>query len=351
MSHLSIAPVTPVNGLVSQPKKERVKRSIKDLLDSFESERPRMKVFGSFRIQMSKLTHWNETEQKLTVVAVKIGGLIVGNASILKYVGCHAAWGSYQYNRTQTDVQRKMQERGWAMLPFNVFEEAKLDVSGLSLVEKAKSETVKVETEIFNPHGKNKVKIETRHFVGASVFKIGKQYFLFDIDRNEIVHRIFNPFLVKLPKAVKSIEQAYKSLKPIEVLRAEKKRIKVKRQGEWFLIPCKAPKVKPNNDLMLLASITSGLDKWAVERLSKEQRAAVERCKSLGQSVARPQNLQAGVNRPNEAELVMQVGKTVYVKGLVKHTGREHKDLNLSTWHIAVPNTAVSSWTITGDID
>jgi hypothetical protein len=40
-----------------------------------------------------------------------------------------------------------------------------------------------------------------------------------------------------------------------------------------------------------------------------------------------------------------------YVNGNVRHTGREHEDLHLDKWHIAVPNTAIQSFTIVGDID
>lgn len=43
-------------------------------------------------------------------------------------------------------------------------------------------------------------------------------------------------------------------------------------------------------------------------------------------------------------------GKT-YVKGTISHTGREHEPISLKTWHYAIPNTAIKSFTITGNID
>ncbi len=336
-----------------KPKQNALERLIDHLINPPIKGRP-TRVAGPFKVSKdgNKLTHWNSYEDVETLIAVRVNGVIIGNASILRHVECGSAWGSYQHNRRETRVQRLLQAKGVAMLPFNVFTEAKLDPSTIKVIAKAEAETVKRKVNKYDHRARKDItSIESVHFVGASVFKLGQAYFLFDIDRREAEHKIFNPFLVRLPKAVKTIDEAYQSLKPKEVIAAEKKGLSVLRQGEWFFIESKAPKFSKPSDVALLASIVGTLDSWRLERLTKEQKDAYARCQKFAGLVPRPQELRAGPNRPNEAQEVVQVGKTVYVRGKVSHSGREHADLQLLKWHIAVPNTATTSWTITGDID
>jgi len=61
--------------------------------------------------------------------------------------------------------------------------------------------------------------------------------------------------------------------------------------------------------------------------------------------------LQAGNNRPNYAERGTEIDGKTYVTGKVSHSGREHKDIKLVGWHRVIPNTAIESFTIEGDID
>jgi len=62
--------------------------------------------------------------------------------------------------------------------------------------------------------------------------------------------------------------------------------------------------------------------------------------------------LRAGPNRPNAVEHgLLQIGKQSFVKGTMSHSGREHKEIVLKNWHLAVPNTAIGSFTIEGDVD
>jgi len=61
--------------------------------------------------------------------------------------------------------------------------------------------------------------------------------------------------------------------------------------------------------------------------------------------------LRAGNNRPNKVDKLFIYEGIHYCKGTVTHTGREHEPVELEKWHIAVPNTAVNSYTITGNID
>lgn len=156
--------------------------------------------------------------------------------------------------------------------------------------------------------------LQPRHFTGARLFQVGTKVFLMDVDRGELQHGIINPFLVELTDTkVKTIQQAYDSLKPLEVKKAEDRGLETKRQGEWFFIPV---------NMSFLETVI-------------QKRGA----------------LQVKNNRPNWVDEYVKQGEDVFVKGTVSHAGREHKDLVLDQWFKAVPNTSVNSWQITGDID
>lgn len=290
------------------------------------------------------------------VIATKISHkgmqLIVGNSSVLPYLERKGQ----RLNNKQTEVQRILSAL-IPMLPFSVFEQAKLDVQKLVIVEQAKDETVQLSTR--NPKYKEKFNSDTgemepvndepetllvpRHFTGASLFRIGSEFYLFDVDRREIEHGIFNPFLVNLPKAAKTIAEAYNSLKPQAVKDAEKKGLEVLRQGEFFFIPVDA---KTNAGIEALLS--AGVHRGELDSLT----------------------LSAGPNRPNYAhgievkdgarlkrsDLEWNAHRSVkadavFVIGEVTHSGREHAPLELNGWYTAHANTAMKSFTITGDVD
>jgi hypothetical protein len=263
---------------------------------------------------------------------------VIGNSSGLRFVGARMAWGSRQRPRGEQKVQRLLAAKV-PMLPFSVFEQAKLDITKTRILERGQAETVKRKAKKYDASkGKNVTFMESVHFTGASLFDVEGTQFLFDIDREEIKHGIFNPFLVKLPKKVKTIAEAYESLKPAEVLRAEKAGLKVQRQGEWFFIPVKG---RHTPDKWKTEEETNF--RWAqvLQKNGKWRDAVVGDVKRL--------ELRAGPNRPNEAE--MGIAAKQLVKGRISHSGREHRDIVLETWHKAVPNTATESFTITGDID
>lgn len=275
-------------------------------------------------------------------------GDVIGNSSVLKYIGRSSVFGRVKLNRGETDIQDLMGQYV-PMIPFSVFTEAKLSMDTFTVVERGPEETIKIKR--VKTVKKNKVPVEVeyfeeQHFTGASLFSVGGKTYLFDLDRREIEHGIVNPFVVEIPngKEVKTIQDAYNVLMPVEVKEAVKAKQNVKRQGEWFFIPVAADKAA----------------------LLERQKKSVKRI-----------TLQAGPNRPNYATGVqLHKGKAVaddqrglietveveqaraiaadsefYVTGKVSHAGREHADLNLRGWFKAVPNTATNSFTIQGDID
>lgn len=275
------------------------------------------------------ITSKNGTKQELgqNIIALKLERqnetLFVGNSSILPLIGRSVSFGRQSLNGSVTEVQTRL-SRYIQMIPFSVFTEAGLNLTEIQILDRGPELTV-TRTELrYNSETRENDKIDVDvHFTGASLFTVGGKTFLFDIDRREIKHKIFNPFLVELTKNAQTISEAYNGLKPKEVKDAEAKGLEVKRQGEWFFIPVKG-KFSP------VAARPNRFDKKEFE----------------------PLTLRAGNNRPNNASkyATLEDGTHV-VSGYVEHSGREHAKLILDGWFRAVPNTSVQSFTLTGDVD
>lgn len=239
---------------------------------------------------------------------------IFGNSSRLQ---AEATWG-------ESRSQALLRQLNIPMLPFESFTEAGLKLTSLEIIDQSGHETVKRHNPNKDKYDKNNKLIskhfENTHFTGASLFKISNKYFLFDIDRAEIAHGIFNPFITELPKAVSTIKEAYDSLIPESVKLALKEGQKIKRQGEYFFIKQKIS-VSPTM-----------------------------RTRFGGTSDYLPGVLQAQGNRAHICSLFNK--ESGLVSGQVTHQGREHQDLDLSDgWYMPVSNTAVKSFTLTGDVD
>lgn len=359
------------------------------VIDAFKSENPKRKCWGNFRIVenlllyrfcKAELIYTNKpgeaTKSKIVntveenIIARRTSsGKMLANAEILPLIGQYSSYGTLQVNRHQTVIQRLLSEdRDFVTVPFNVFREAELDLDSFKVIEWGGSETVKRkypnnEYDPSNKHKMEKAKIpkhlwEDVHFIGAMVFQVGPKYFLFDIDRVEIKHGTFNPFLVQMPKKVQTVDEAYAALKPKVVVEAERDGKKVLRQGEWFFIPTKGPKVKKLTELdkvyMYLRcagpSVWGPREEQLIAAIGKKKVNAIRK-KAEAVEFHGPVTLRAGKNRPNEATLGVIIGKRTLVTGTIKHTGREHQDLKLPGWYEAVCNTALTSHTIMGDID
>ena len=266
-------------------------------------------------------------------VALKQNGQFFGNSSSINPMRQLASRKQREAGKrgrlSWTGGAQKIQDvlsDAMTMVPFRVFKEAQLDITTLRMIDKGQAEMLELGRE---RKGK---KIQT-HFTGAALFtiKVNKRsreiqgktddYFLFDIDRNDLKLKVFNPFLSKLSRPATSIADAYASLKPKEVSDAERFLGKeVPRQGEWFFIPVigefKQAKV---------------LNRWG-----------------RGRPADAEATLSSKGNRPH---FVTKLSEEGYVRGKVTHGGHEHKPIELETWHKAVPNTAVQSFTISGSVD
>lgn len=308
------------------------------------------------------------TAVRQNVIAIKTkqkdgSELILGNSSVLDLIGGKMLRGFFVGNRAETEIQRAL-SRLIPVLPFTVFQQARLKVENIQIIERGPEEEIERNTPSNlrkfktvnktkeNPYGENVCvnPTETVHFTGASLFEIDGVSFLFDVDRNELRHKIFNPFLVKLKNKVSSIAEAYESLKPEDVKNAEKQGLKVKRQGEWFFIPVDDESVR-------------NLETLSEFKKRMELRAGQNRPNN-GEGIelvdGKPLNRWGGWLNPTDnagnswqdrAVIPENAKREYFLTGKVSHSGREHADLDLMGWFRAVPNTATESFTITGDID
>lgn len=232
----------------------------------------------------------------------------------------------------QSIIQKYVRQVSKYNIPFNVLESADLKLSETKVLEQG-------------PESDHTVSGETRHFTGALLLENNGRKFLMDIDRREIGFGIFNAFFVETNSSVNSIAEAYDSMKPDAVRDAEKQGLEVERQGEWFFIPTDKVIQVPKTDIV----------EW-----SRDGRNGIVWKHEISHGKGRPNTLYKPVGFGDLDNLVC---------GTVRHSGREHKDLDLGQskttmqvdgkeveavkfklWKV-VGNTTVGNFTIKGDID
>lgn len=243
----------------------------------------------------------------------------------------------------QSMVQAEIRKIAKYSIPFNVLESAKLRLNETKIVEQGPESTHTIHA--YSKYG-SRAGTQERHFTGALLLENRGRKFLMDIDRVEIEHGIFNAFFVEVDKRVKSIAEAYESMKPDEVKQAEQKGITVLRQGEWFFIDA---------DKTIEVGTHTGVTRWARDEGDEGHDKPYVLHRAVSHGKGRPNNLMVPVNFGPEYEGL--------VCGVVSHQGREHADLDLGVTEDKkngttkfklfklVGNTTVSNFTITGDID
>ena len=347
---------------------------------------------------MDTLQYWpSDKKGKYENIAHRLPtGEVLLNANRLEYVGRVFAWGResrWATGNNQTKIQRYLEQLGAISLPFTLFDETGLDVRDFEWVQKPVAETVFVKAE----KGYQQFVDVPRHFSGACVFKVGDKYHLFDVDRKELEeNKIFNAFIVELPEPVSSVIEAYEALMPREVNDAIDFGIDVKRQGEFFFVKvsdeCPLKKDVSPEDLQILRfppsrygfGIPYGNSKsmrdrgarvpdyeWTKddrdpieeneglepnltpleEEFQKAAKAYKEARKRYDETVPRGGTLDTGISSSHSVERYVKDGDNTYVNGTVKQSRREHGDLILHGWYKAIPNRAVQSFTIRGEID
>jgi len=127
----------------------------------------------------------------------------------------------------------------------------------------------------------------------------------------------YNYFLTMLPHKVATIKEAFDSLVPPIV---KKRKYSYKRQGEWFFVP--------------------------VNNLSKKTKHVMKK------DIVKQTHLNGKYDRNHMVRDWVSIGKSVLVRGTVRHRNGDHKMLKLGeTWHLAVESTHLGSWTVDGQID
>jgi len=316
-------------------------------------------------------------------------GSVLSNANRLEYVGRRFAWGSERHRwGTEEPEQAWLQRAGAVPLPFTLFNEVpEMDVRDFEWIAKPTAERIK---EIIPPAYKGQPSTERiRHFSGACLFAIGKDTYLFDIDRQEIKeHGIFNAFLTKLPKRVSTVEEAYDVLIPDEVREADENNVEVKRQGEFFFIKysdeCPIKPDLTDEEMVVLrhppsrigygispvggrtifvsddrAPFGDGDNGGEVAKLDTPEKQAFQKealeykrvMEKYEQTSAKPGVLGKSASGSHNVEKYLKIGEDVFASGIIKQNRRQHGDLVLNGWYKVVANTGTISWTITGDID
>lgn len=342
--------------------------------------------------------HKEQTEPER--IAYKLtDGSVIFNANELEFAV------TYSYGRktnrfgNQTDAQRWLEELGATPIPFTLFDEVEgADVRDFSWVFKPTKENVKVidHRERRNANGDliTEPIVTLRHFVGACLFMIGDETFLFDVDRQELNHGIFNPFLTKLPKKATTIDEAYAILMPGEVREAIANGIEVVRQGEFYFVKhsdecpvkpdltdeerqiLKFPPSRigygiiqpgqgtntmwrredvapfggnyPENTVDDLNTLLDTPEKREFQKAALKYKVVFDK---LMAGSATSGTLGKSSTGSHSVEKYVKVGEDAYASGKVSQQRRQHADLNLNGWYKVIPNTGVLSWTITGKID
>lgn len=255
----------------------------------------------------------------------------------------------------QSLVQKLVREIADMTIPINVLDSAGLSLSETRIIEQGPEEDFTIQGT-------------KTHFTGALLLENSGRKFLMDLDRREVQHGIWNPFFCEVAPKAESIGQAYDSMIPNEVKEAMDKGIEVLRQGEWFFINTGKTQVIQKNEYFL----------WESE--GTENLFGV-RSSNISHGKGRPNSLLILKNSPDESLNGLACG-------IVTHSGREHaplclggtitefknynnkteglktktlteksslslddgESMDLKLWKV-VPNTTVSNFTITGDID
>jgi len=148
-------------------------------------------------------------------------------------------------------------------------------------------------------------------------------------------------FLSKLVKECSSVEEAYESMKPPEVIEYQKnlyctdaaitlseelgEELSVKRQGEFFFIPEQSPVV---TDVLNKREKAKLLVKDAV-LFHKDTRKVAQHTAAKG----------------------IVIDNITYVKGAIKHARKEHRVLRLKYWHRVYENVEDGTWKAGGNVD
>lgn len=174
------------------------------------------------------------------------------------------------------------------------------------------------------------------HILGAVVLKDDDYYYLCSLDENQY-------FVSRLARPVTGVQDAFKSLKPAAVLRAERRGRRVLRQGEWFFISTGMG----YRDLAGKAGVTVGQLR-AIRQTPLPRRGVMVVHQTANATVdARNQH----VCRQYFLNGTLATGR-VYHRSFDGRSTGEHKTLDLGEeWFEVHENTELDSWASGGRVD
>lgn len=322
-----------------------------DVFTAIEKMKKAIDVFISGKGKQTRALNYHISkdlviQDDITVAYRAKNGDIVMNSQVLNLTPFERA-----FLNSESIIQNEIKSRAKINIPFNVLESAGLKLNETKIIEQGPEETFTIQGQ-------------KRHFTGYVLLENHNRKFFMDIDRIEIQHGIFNVFFVEVDSSVKNKNEAYESMKPEAVKLAEKMKVEYKRQGEWFFLPTgKKTQVKEKN---------------IFNRILRPE----ENLKYKDEITLQQFQISHGKGRPNTLfKVVINGVPQNEVCGVVCHSGREHKPLNLGyvntehpknqvdmfergySYHnqstdlieidlyTVIGNTTVSNFTITGDVD
>jgi hypothetical protein len=240
---------------------------------------------------------------------------LFGKHSRVSFSACESAMGDlYWYEKVE--VLDHTQDEYKSFRDFGSLEEFKKTIPSGAEVHISRNSNGEIDYMAYHRIGQallkyNKI-IHLKYDNGMEEDRIVEKYFICGMDEGSY-------FVSELPKPAKTVEGAFKVLKPYSVQKAEKNGIEVKRQGEWFFIPQKKEDL-PHH---------------------------------LVKNELKSHSLPHEVN--SAAHIVTRMFKGMgrtFTKGYVRHSRKEHRPLNLGEqFHIAVKNTAIGNWSARGNVD
>lgn len=216
-------------------------------------------------------------------------------------------------------------------IPFTVLREAEIDPREIEIIQSREAD-IRTLYDPMTGEGRKE------HRLGASLICYKDRYFLSSTDPS--AHWRFGYFLTELSNSVKTIYQAFQSLKPDPVKQAKKK--DVKRQGEWFFI-------------------RFGNSKKLKEKIQREENLffPISIRGNIRKKYLLPRT-QSNAEQHHVVRDVIETGFGLLCRGTVRHTDKHHKILNLAyqdklyqneDWYLAFNNCQVNSWSADGRID
>lgn len=251
-----------------------------------------------------------------------------------EYVLNGDVWGSTTSgHQSEVRYYAKQLHTRFVEIPYSVLDTAQIPVRELKIEasQEAKTRIRKVKDPVTG-----EVKEVEEHLLGSSLVRFLRTFYLSSTDKG--AHWGFGYFLTELPKEVKNVAQAFSVLKPEIVRRAERNKKDVKRQGEWFFVPFgntrRLKKLFKQKSLSMY-----GREVTLSTMLEKKKLLPI---------------VSANGRDPHHRvrDCVQGYYGEFYVRGTVRHTLSEHRMVNLGeTWHCAVPNKQVRSWSGMGRVD